>query len=277
MKKKLTVAAAALMLLIGTIGLLTACGGSDKPQITDAASLAAASQKALEGVENFHVDMDMDMEMTMKMDGLKEVMGTDSMTVPAKIKTNLDSGKETAHGTTEVKMSMMNQPMDQAAEIYIDLVNGVTYTKAEGTEAWIKTDSDASMSDMMSSLSTLGTDVLEQAEFSESEDGYVLTLDASVMGEAIKESDMLGNYVGSGLDLETFDITGGQFVYTFDKESTRPIKIEMKDVDMKAKGETQGTAVDILVPMNAAIVYSQYGEIDPGAYEIPAEVTGGSN
>ena len=146
MKKKLSMIGAALVLVIGMAGMLSACGGSEA-QIKDAESLAAANQSAQAAAESYHMDMDMNMELTLKMDGLQEVMDTESLTMPMTMKMSMDAGKETAHADSNTSMSVMGQSMDQDAEMYIDMANGVTYTKAKGSDEWEKTETDSSMSD----------------------------------------------------------------------------------------------------------------------------------
>ena len=256
MKKKLTMIGAAFVLVIGMAGLLSACGGGSEAKITDAASLAAANQAAQEKAKNYHMDMDMDMDMTLKIDGLKEALGTDSMNVPMKMTMSMDSGKETAHADSNTSMSMMGQSMEQAAEMYIDIANGATYTKAEGTETWTKTETDSSMTEMMNSVTEMSADILEKAKFAETEEEYTLTLDAGELGEAIKEMNLFSSYSDIGMDMKEFNITEGQIIYTFYKDSAL-----IKKIDMQVK-------------LTDTMNYSQYGEIDPKAYAIPADVTG---
>lgn len=274
MKKKLTMIGAAFVLVIGMAGILSACGGGgSEAQITDAASLAAANQSAQADVENYHMDMDMDMDMTLKMDGLKEALGTDSMNVPMKMTMSMDSGKETAHADSNTSMSMMGQSMEQPAEMYIDIANGATYTKAEGTETWTKTETDSSMTEMMNSVTEMSADILEKAKFAETEEGYTLTLDAGELGEAIKEMNLFSSYSEAGMDMKEFNITEGQIIYTFYKDSALIKKIDMQGLNIQANGEMQGSAIDMQVKLTDTMDYSQYGEIDPKAYAIPADVT----
>jgi len=275
MKKKLTMIGAAFVLVIGMAGLLSACGGGGgNAQITDAASLAAAHQSAQGKVENYHMDMDMDMDMTIKMDGLKEALGSDSMNVPMKMTMSMDAGKEAAHADSNTSMSMMGQSMEQPAEMYIDIANGVTYTKADGTEQWTKTETDSSMSEMMNSVTEMSADILEKAKFAETEEGYTLTLDAGDLGEAIKEMNLFNSYSAAGMDMEEFNISEGQITYTFYKDTALIKQIDMQGLNIKAKGEMQGAAIDMQIKLTDTMNYSQYGEIDPKAYAIPAEVTG---
>jgi len=275
MKKKLTMIGAAFVLVIGMAGILSACGGGGSDaQITDAASLAAANQAAQEKTENYHMDMDMDMDMTIKMDGLQEALGTDSMNVPMKMTMSMDAGKEAAHADSNTSMSMMGQSMEQPAEMYIDIANGVTYTKADGTEQWTKTETDSSMSEMMNSVTEMSADNLEKAKFAETEEGYTLTLDAGDLGEAIKEMNLFNSYSAAGMDMEEFNISEGQITYTFYKDTALIKQIDMQGLNIKAKGEMQGAAIDMQIKLTDTMNYSQYGEIDPKAYAIPAEVTG---
>ena len=271
MKKKLTMIGAAFVLVIGMAGILSACGGGGSDaQITDAASLAAANQAAQEKAENYHMDMD----MTIKMGGLQEALGTDSMNVPMKMTMSMDAGKEAAHANSNTSMSMMGQSMEQPAEMYIDIANGVTYTKAEGTEQWTKTETDSSMSEMMNSVTEMSADILEKAKFAETEEGYTLTLDAGDLGEAIKEMNLFNSYSAAGMDMEEFNISEGQITYTFYKDTALIKQIDMQGLNIKAKGEMQGAAIDMQIKLTDTMDYSQYGEIDPKAYAIPAEVTG---
>ena len=272
MKKKLTMIGAAFVLVIGMAGILSACGS--EAQITDAASLAAANQSAQADVENYHMDMDMDMDMTLKMDGLKEALGTDSMNVPMKMTMSMDSGKETAHADSNTSISMMGQSMEQPAEMYIDIANGATYTKAEGTETWTKTETDSSMTEMLNSVTEMSADILEKAKFAETEDGYTLTLEAGELGEAIKEMNLFSSYSAAGMDMEEFNISEGQIIYTFYKDTALIKTIDMQGLNIKAKGKMQGAAIDMQVKLTDTMNYSQYGEIDPKAYAIPADVTG---
>ena len=275
MKKKLTMIGAAFVLVIGMAGILSACGGGGSDaQITDAASLAAANQAAQEKTENYRMDMDMDMDMTIKMDGLQEALGTDSMNVPMKMTMSMDAGKEAAHADSNTSMSMMGQSMEQPAEMYIDIANGVTYTKADGTEQWTKTETDSSMSEMMNSVTEMSADNLEKAKFAETEEGYTLTLDAGDLGEAIKEMNLFNSYSAAGMDMEEFNISEGQITYTFYKDTALIKQIDMQGLNIKAKGEMQGAAIDMQIKLTDTMNYSQYGEIDPKAYAIPAEVTG---
>ena len=272
MKKNLTMIGAAFVLVIGMAGILSACGS--EAQITDAASLAAANQSAQADVENYHMDMDMDMDMTLKMDGLKEALGTDSMNVPMKMTMSMDSGKETAHADSNTSISMMGQSMEQPAEMYIDIANGATYTKAEGTETWTKTETDSSMTEMLNSVTEMSADILEKAKFAETEDGYTLTLEAGELGEAIKEMNLFSSYSAAGMDMEEFNISEGQIIYTFYKDTALIKTIDMQGLNIKAKGKMQGAAIDMQVKLTDTMNYSQYGEIDPKAYAIPADVTG---
>ena len=274
MKKKLTMIGAAFVLVVGMAGIFSACGGGgSEAQITDAASLAAANQSAQADVENYHMDMDMDMDMTLKMDGLKEALGTDSMNVPMKMTMSMDSGKETAHADSNTSISMMGQSMEQPAEMYIDIANGATYTKAEGTETWTKTETDSSMTEMLNSVTEMSADILEKAKFAETEEEYTLTLDAGELGEAIKEMNLFSSYSDMGMDMKEFNITEGQIIYTFYKDSALIKKIDMQGLNIQANGEMQGSAIDMQVKLTDTMNYSQYGEIDPKTYAIPADVT----
>lgn len=273
MKKKFTMMGAVLVLIIGMAGLLSACGGG--ASINDASSLAEANEKAQAEVENYHMDMDMDMEMTVKMEGLEELAGSDSLTMPMKMTMKMDAGKKTAHAESTASMSMMGQSMDQDSEMYIDIENGATYAKPEGTSEWVKSDTDASMSDMTSGVAAMDKEILDKAKFAETEDAYTLTLDAAEVGDLINEEDFFGSYESSGMEFEEFEISSGQIIYYFDKETVLLKKAEMKDLDVNAKGEMSGSAIDMKVPMSATMDYSQYNEIDPKVYEIPEDVKNG--
>lgn len=268
MKVRLTVAAALAVLIIG---MLSACGDGS-PQITDAKSLAAANKTAQEAVENYHMDMNMNMDVTMNLPGLEDMLGSSSIEVPTSMEMRMDSGKETAHANSSMSMTMMGQSMDQDAEMYIDITNGTAYTKAAGTDTWQKSENSIGMTDMTNSLSELGDDIMSEAVFSETEEDYTLTLDAAVLGEAIKEMDLLGSLDAAGMGLEDFSIDGGQLTYIFDKESVLIKKIEMNDVDVKASGDISGSTADMEMPINATFDFSKYNELSAADYEIPADV-----
>ena len=185
----------------------------------------------------------------------------------------MDSGKETAHADSNTSISMMGQSMEQPAEMYIDIANGATYTKAEGTETWTKTETDSSMTEMLNSVTEMSADILEKAKFAETEEEYTLTLDAGELGEAIKEMNLFSSYSDMGMDMKKFNITEGQIIYTFYKDSALIKKIDMQGLNIQANGEMQGSAIDMQVKLTDTMNYSQYGEIDPKTYAIPADVT----
>ena len=55
--------------------------------------------------------------------------------------------------------------------------------------------------------------------------------------------------------------------------ATQIKKIDMQGLNIQAKGEMQGSAIDMQVKLTDTMNYSQYGEIDPKTYAIPADVT----
>ena len=216
------------------LGVLTACGGEQK--ITGAEALAAANKEAQQKVESYHTDADIDMEMKLNMEELKAVLGTSELSVPLQMEMNIDTGKETGHGNMSMNMSMMGQSTSQKAEMYIDMKNGVSYTKAEGAGSWTKSEQNADLTSMVPGLESLGEDILKKAEFSEEEDAYVLTVQAADMGDLITESGLLENMDLASMELKDLKLTGGKVTYKFDKEKVLLQKSEMDDVIITASG-----------------------------------------
>ena len=269
MKHKIGLIATSIILCIG---MLTACGSG----IDDAKSLSDASKKAQESVESFHLDSEVDMDMTFHFSGPGIDASNSKVEMPVEISMDIDSGKETAHGNTNVKMSMMGQSMDQDSEVYLDLVDKVVYTKAAGSDTWAKTSSESNMTDVVNCADALSDSVLEKAEFQEDDDEYVLTVAAKDMGDAINDLGFTNDMNTNGLEVQDLNITNGTVTYKFFKDTQLLKSMEMDDVTIDASGVVQGQHVNITIGMDADYDFSKYNEVDASAYEIPAEVTGES-
>ena len=258
-----------------TLGLFTACGGS--PTIDDASSLVEANKAAQEAVTSYHMDSDMDMNIAMGMEGLESLLGTSSLSMPMDMKMAMDMGKESAHGTTSVSISMMGQKQDVNAEMYVDIKEGVAYSKLDGADTWTKSEQDAASMDMAGSVSEMSEDILSKAKFESDDDSYELTLTAADLGESISDLGLMDNLGSSGVELKDFSMTEGEVKYTFDKDKVLLRKVSMDDVKIKATGSMQGTTMDMDITMEADYELGKYDELDPKDYQIPDEVKKGSS
>lgn len=264
MKFKLGLIAASIVLCIG---MFTACGSG----INDAQSLNEASKTAQEAVKNFHMDSTVEMKVGYDLgDGSASSSGAFEM--PMKMKTTLDSSKETAHGRTDVEMTFMGQGASQGAEVYCDMTNNCVYTKADGTTQWIASNQDADMAKIATSASEMSDAVLKKAEFKEEDDEYVLTVAAKDMGDVINETGLAGSMGSGGVNFSDLAIDGGTITYKYFKDSQLLKSMEMDDVSLKATAAVQGQNVKMNVKMDADYKFSKYDEVDASAYEIPDEV-----
>ena len=264
-----------LLLLILSVGLITACGKS-APEITGAADLAEANKTAQAEVESYHLDGDIGLEMKLNMEGMESALGTSELSMPINMKMALDSGKESAHGDMTMDLSMLGQSTTQKAEMYIDIKNGVTYTKQEGASSWTESSQQMDLTAMAPNFESLGEDVLKQAEFSEEENDYVLKLDANVMESIITENGLLEQMDLEAMELKDLKITGGNVVYRFDKDTALVKNILMEGVTISAGGNTSGMDFDIDMTMDTDMAFSKYNELKPEDYQIPDEVKNAS-
>ncbi len=280
MKKKYLTAAAVLLTLICAFAL-TSCGGGQtggngdgagNGNVTDASSLIEAHKSAQNDVESVHMDATTDMNMTMNSESLEAVLGSSELSMPFVVEMSLDSGKETAHGTTKTTVDLMGQSQEQNAEAYYDLKEGAAYVKAAESSAWTKTESTATVSSMLNSADDFSDEMLKDAEYAETEDGYTLTFDATNMGSIINELNSMDDLSASGVTLEDCTINKGTVVYTFDKETCLIKHVNMTGVDMTAKGSMQGMEFEMDIVMSADFDYSKYNELSPADYEIPDSV-----
>ena len=253
-----------------TLGIFTACGGS--PTIDDASSLIEANRTAQEAVSSYHMDSDMDMNIAMGMEGLESLLGSSSLNMPMDMKMSMDMGKESGHGTTSVSISMMGQKQDVNAEMYVDIKEGVAYSKLDTADAWTKNEQDASTMDMISSVSAMSDEILSKAKFESDEESYKLTLTAADLGESINDLGLMDSLGSSGVELKDFSMTEGEIKYTFDKDKVLLRKISMDNVKVKATGSVQGTTMDMDITMKADYELGKYDELDPKDYQIPDDV-----
>lgn len=266
--------AAAILTGILCCAALTSCGGTaagDAP--TDAPTLIEKHNEAQGAVKSLHMDATTNMTMSMDTASMSSVLGTSELTMPFTIEMALDSGRETAHGTTKTTISFMGQSQKQNAEAYYDMKNAVSYVKAEGSSSWSKSESDVNISSMLDSTAGLSEESLKKAEFSEEEDAYVLTLNAKDMGDVINELNSMDDLSSQGVELTDCTIKSGTAVYTFDKSTCLLRSVKLTAVDMTATGSVQGVDFEMGISMDADFAFSKYDELSPSDYEIPESVT----
>lgn len=261
--------------LVLALGMLTSCGEGNKEggaTINDVQSLVAANKVAQAAVKNFHMDGDMDMNTKMKMEGLGELLGMDELSMPMDIVISMDVGRETAHGDTNTSLDFMGQSQDVAAEMYCDLKEGIVYTKTEGAEGWTKKEQDMSSIDMASTISQMGAEVLEKAEFSSDAETYKLTLSAEALGDTIQDLGILNDFSSSGVEIKDLKLNDGSMIYSFDKETALVKTVEMRGIEMEATGSMEGYTMDVGIGMDGKYDFSKYDELSPTDHEIPDEV-----
>ena len=155
--------------------------------------------------------------------------------------------------------------------MYIDSKNKVTYTGTEGY--WLKEESEANMTDMMQGLDGMDKSVLDKAEFETNKDGdYVLTISAKELGEAINDMNILSTMNMDELSFDEFNVTKGNLIYVFDKETVLLKQIKMDELTIDAKGKMDGQAYGFKMAMTGTFDFSKYNELEAKDYEIPQSV-----
>ena len=253
-----------MMLALSMMMLMTACSFSlFGPR--SAADVMKNYEKQMENTKNFHMMGEMDMEMSMALNDTASVAaGTTRLNVPITAEFEFDVGQKSAHGDMTMKVSLLGMSEEQDSEIYIDAEDSCVYTKTKGTDAWVKEETDKTLT------SLLDPDELDDVDwskfaFEKTDDGYLLKANIKDF-----DSDFFGESFTSNLDNTISDFKmgdEGEVLYYFDKKCNLR-KINLKNVTLSA--EAENTDIDMAVDMQ--YVLSKYNELDEDDYEIPSKV-----
>ena len=272
MKKSMLI----MTLLVLCLLTVTACG---HPKIVGVKSLVAANASAQSKVKNYHMDGTVNMDIALDSEVLEDLPLDPKL--PVNMTLAADAGTNTAHVTTEAGVSLFDQSVVlHTAEIYMDMVNQVTYTKAGDSQEWEKVDDQKEqkeqlgLKELVSGIAVVGKTVLENTAFEESDEFYTLTMPAEKAGDLIADLNLLDSVDVGIADVQDITVEGGQIIYNVDKETLLVSSIQLKDVDVRGTGVYEDTAVDLKFPINADFQFSRYNELEEAEYAIPEEVKG---
>lgn len=232
----------------------------------------AKSVEASEGVTGLHADILTDQVMAMEAEGMEINMKMDSAMDMTIEPLAFHQTAETAIESEEIENS---NPMSM--EMYYTDEGMFMYEETMAT--WLKMP-DESIEDLKGLADQQTADPAQQLEelaefqddftFEQSEEEYILTLDASgekfqkLMDQQLEKT--LGQMeIEAQMVLEDMTIHSVNYVINIDKETFLTNSMDMTmDMDMNIEGETMNIKSDVQAD------YSQYNEID--AITVPAEV-----
>ena len=262
---------------------LSACGETAEPASGDQPAkgqgsdltveeVYAKSVEASEGITGLHADILTDQVMAMEAEGMEINMKMDSAMDMTTEPLAFHQTAETAIESEEIENS---NPMSM--EMYYTDQGMFMYEETMAT--WLKMPDD-SIEDLKGLADQQTADPAQQLEelaefqddftFEQSEEEYILTLDAS--GEKFQElmDQQLDKTLGqmeieAQMVLEDMAVHSVNYVIHIDKETFLTNSMDMMmDMDMNVEGETMNIKSDVQAD------YSQYNEID--AITVPAEV-----
>lgn len=262
---------------------LAACGETAEPTSGDEPAkgqdsdltveeVYAKSVEASEGITGLHADILTDQVMAMEAEGMEINMKMDSAMDMTTEPLAFHQTAETAIESEEIENS---NPMSM--EMYYTDQGMFMYEETMAT--WLKMPDD-SIGDLKGLADQQTADPAQQLEelaefqddftFEQSEEEYILTLDAS--GEKFQKlmDQQLDKTLGqmeieAQMVLEDMTIHSVNYVIHIDKETFLTNSMDMMmDMDMNIEGETMNIKSDVQAD------YSQYNEID--AITVPAEV-----
>ena len=262
---------------------LAACGETAEPASGDEPAkgqdsdltveeVYAKSVEASEGITGLHADILTDQVMAMEAEGMEINMKMDSAMDMTTKPLAFHQTAETAIRSEEIENS---NPMSM--EMYYTDQGMFMYEETMAT--WLKMPDD-SIEDLKGLADQQTADPAQQLEelaefqddftFEQSEEEYILTLDAS--GEKFQQlmDQQLDKTLGqmeieAQMVLEDMTIHSVNYVIHIDKETFLTNSMDMMmDMDMNIEGETMNIKSDVQAD------YSQYNEID--AITVPAEV-----
>jgi|GEM_PF-5986366 len=274
--KRKTLIIAIVLIACLAIGLILAAIFT-RPGITDVKSLVNANIKAQSQVKSYHMDGKVDMDITLDYQEYQTIINIWDPKLMAQMDLSVDSGGETAHVFTNAGVSIFGETVtEKTAELYLDVGNMAVYSKTGDPPQWKKTGDYADQIgtlELAGGLAIAEKAVLENAEFSETDEFYTLTMPAEKAGDLINELHLLERVDLEIADLSDIAIEGGQIIYNVDKTTLLVSSVELKDVDCRGKGTYGGFSVNLLFTVNGTFSFSRYDELEESEYAIPAEVT----
>ncbi len=281
--KRILMIIAALTLAV----MMAACGSSapagSEPAadstggIDNAKDMFTASQEAMKDKKSMHVDMDFDMAMKMDMsgvEGIESAMGDTTFEIPIKMAMNMDVTEKFAKGKAEYKTNMFGADTEMVADMYVDIENGITYSKESDSEQWTKSEGEFNLQDVtmgMNETEQLTDEFLKDATFEETDSEYLVTLSAEAIN-SLGIMDAMNEMGVSQEDAPEYDITGGPIVYHFDKETNYMTAVEMNDIVMAFTIEEGGQSYKADIDLTATLKLSKIGEITDEDVAIPEDV-----
>lgn len=242
---------------------LAGCGGGPA-EPTNAQELLERFEQA-ENHDNFHAVLDYDVEMN--------VLG---QSIPITIKMDMDCAGEAAHG--DLTMSGMGQEM--ASELYVEK-DGDTYMQysstGEGDDVtWAKSEVDSSAIESLTD-----EELLADAEFAKTDDGYTLTVPGDKLMEAMAASgaDMSELFDSLGDDSLKDALADADAVYTFDSDCmltgfTYDLDFDYDySADADADADADSTAaLTMNMKMSITMTVSDYGSVKAEDVAVPEDV-----
>ena len=271
MKKHLKMTVLAVCLVLSLV-IMSGCSLFGPSSAKD---VIAKCQSNVDKIENCHLDGELTMNLTMTIDDkdVAAALGMNKIDMPVDMEFKADAGKESAHGTADVDMSMMGEKVSESVETYYDMKDGYIYTKSSDSDTWTKSSSDQSITDLtdMADMDFEKAD-WDKFSFEKTDKGYKVSVAIKDMGDAFG-TDFMTAYLEDA-DFDDFELGDeGTVTYEFDKEC-RLISTKIEDLTMTATsslGEGLGNMVcDVVV--DGTVDVSKFNELDEDDYTVPKKV-----
>lgn len=255
-KRAMVLLAMALVVLVGLVG----CGLGKPKSAQDVLTRYVQAKD----IDNFKGKATIDANMTVL--GQKVLMALDS---------TFEVAVGSVHGTNST--TLFGQPL--TSEVYWQKQEDgymVYSSTGEGTDAvWAKTKLESKSTDTTDFANGLVVvdKLLKDTQFSESDDGYVLTVPGASLWDAISSSEEFKEAV-KDIDTTAFEegLKNSEVLLTFDKDCRLVGLSTNVEMTLSSSGESDAFSFASTVDVAIDVTIDEYGTVAESAVVVPEDV-----
>lgn len=270
MTKKRILSVLLTIAMILSVMTFVGCGSkkAEEPKPTNAKELLDANKKAQKEAENYSFTGKGSAEIKLSSAGQE-------MKVPASFDATGEISKDIYHLKGSASVEALGEKQNVDGEVFMDIKNKKVYSKTSDAESWSSSDMDVKEEDLKLEVPD---NLVENLEFSEEDEAYVLTSDLSKIDikELLKSMTEDKGDVASldqalaALDSADISINSGTLKLAYDKDSYLIKSMTIKDFAGSGKYEyMEGQNMDITASLTLDITFSDYNKVSADKFELP--------